>query len=116
MQPQAPADRLASKQGNQHAGKKKNAGTAKGNTGNPNYAKPLASHAGNAKGNTGNANNATPLKTHARKRTAHKAGLTLKLSGECYKQTPERHGCACSPLLTKLNTFNLTKQETKYLL
>ena len=32
---------------------------------------------------------------------------TLKLSRECYKQTPERHGCVCSSLLTKLNTFNV---------
>ena len=45
-------------------------------------------NAGNAKGNTGNAKNATPLPSHARNAAQRITPRTLKLSGERYKQTP----------------------------
>ena len=100
IQPQAPADPLAAKQANQHVGTTNMARQE----GNPSMSKNATFTLGMPR---------ETLRTlimilHCQVTQGNAQPITqetLRLSRERYKQMPECHGCTCSSLFTKLNTF-----------
>ena len=99
IRPQAPADRPATKQVNQHAGTT-NMASYEGN-----HTRTLQKMLGTLRETLG----MPVMLCHCQVTPGNAQPITpemLKLSRERYKQKPECHSCACS-WLTKLNTFNL---------